>query len=183
MIGKGLIKMAWAFSLSAECGVEQVMAEQFAQHFDGFSWMLSNASRVQCHAVIFQDLEENWWCRVCPDAISTVGIDAPNIAYQMTELGILLYQRLQSTPLFRYALAGVEVDEFRTYSELSAEPLGSSFPGLVLAEAIWRSLGTSPLFRPFSPGYVWLPYEGEVYKPLTTAPELKDKLNELLVLR
>jgi hypothetical protein len=101
----------------------------------------------------------------------------------MTELGILLYQRLQSAPLFRYALAGVEVDEFRTYSALSAELLDSSFPGLVLAEAIWRSLGASPLLRSFSPGYVWHPYEGEVYKPLTTAPELKDKLNELLVLR
>jgi hypothetical protein len=35
----------------------------------------------------------------------------------MTELGILLYQRLLSAPPFRYALAGIEVDEFRTYSE------------------------------------------------------------------
>ncbi len=175
--------MAWAFSLSTECGAEQGAAEQFAQHFNGLSLVLLNGFQSQCHAAIFQDLEENWWCRVCPDAIHTVGIDAPNIAYQMTELGILLYQRLQSSPLFRYALVGVEVDEFRTYSELSAEPLSSSFSGLVLAETTWRSLGASPLFRPFSPGYVWQPYEGEVYKPLTTAPELKDKLNELLVLR
>jgi hypothetical protein len=175
--------MAWAFSLSAECGAEQVAAEQFALHFDGLFWVLSNGSRSQCHAIVFKDLEENWWCRVCPDGTYEVGIDAPNIAYQMTELGILLYQRLQSAPPFRYALAGVEVDEFRTYSELLAESLGSSFPGLVLAETMWRSLGASSLFRPFSSGYVWKPYEGEVYRPLTTAPELKDKLNELLVLQ
>ena len=32
----------------------------------------------------------------------------------MTELGILLYQRLLSAPSFRYALVGVEVDEFKT---------------------------------------------------------------------
>ncbi|NJM75843.1 MAG: hypothetical protein HC852_08745 [Acaryochloridaceae cyanobacterium RU_4_10] len=173
--------MAWAFSLSAECGAEKVMAEQFAQHFNGLSWVLSSGSQAQCHTAIFQDLEENWWCRVCPDDTNEVGIDAPNIAYQMTELGILLYQRLQSAPPFRYALAGVEVDEFRTYSELSAELPIPSFPGLVLAETMWRSLGASSFFRPFSSGYVWIPYEGEVYKPLTTAPELKDKLNELLV--
>jgi hypothetical protein len=35
----------------------------------------------------------------------------------MTELGILLYQTLRFTS-FRYAVVGVEVDEFRTYSEL-----------------------------------------------------------------
>jgi hypothetical protein len=101
----------------------------------------------------------------------------------MTELGILLYQRLQSAPPFRYALVGVEVDEFRTYRELISEAIAPSFPGLVLAETVWRSLGASPLFRPFSPGYVWLPYEGEVYKPLTVSPDLKDKLNQLLILQ
>lgn len=174
--------MAWTFSLSAECGAEQVAAEQFAQHFDGLSWVLSNGTQSQSRTAAFQDLEKNWWCRVCPSGISEVGSDASNIAYQMTELGIFLYQRLQSAPLFRYALVGLEVDEFRTYSELNAESPVPSFPGLVLAETVWRSLGASTLFRPFSPGYVWHPYEGEVYKPLMVSPDLKNKLSELLVL-
>ncbi|WP_227498589.1 hypothetical protein [Synechococcus sp. PCC 7336] len=112
-----------------------------------------------------------------------MGIDASDIAYQMTELGILLYQRLQSAPPFRYALVGLEVDEFRTYSESISEATVPSFPGLVLAEMVWRSLGASILFRPFSPGYVWQPYEGEVYKPLTVSPDLKNKFSELLVLK
>ncbi|WP_448571022.1 hypothetical protein [Trichothermofontia sp.] len=103
------------------------------------------------------------------------------MAYQMTELGILLYQRLQFAPPFRYALVGVEVDEFRTYRELISETTLPSFPGLVLAETVWRSLGGSTVFRPFSPGYVWQPYEGEVYKPLTVSPDLKNKLKALLV--
>jgi hypothetical protein len=77
---------------------------------------------------------------------------------------------------------GVEVDEFRTHSELSSEIPQSSLPGLVLSETVWRLLGASTSFRPFSPGYVWQPYEGEVYKPLTVSPDLKVKLNELLVL-
>ena len=174
--------MTWAFSLSAECGAEQIAAEQFAQHFDGVSWVLSNGLQSQCHTAVFQDFEGNWWCRVCPDNISGTGVDAADIAYTMTELGILLYQQLRSAPPFRYVLVGVEVDEFRTYNELQAEIPTTSFPGLVLAANIWQSLGASTLFRPFSPGYVWHPYEGEVYKPLTVSPSLKDKLNELLVL-
>lgn len=174
--------MAWTFSLSAECGAEQSAARQFVQHFDEVSWVLSNGNHSQCHTAVFQDIEGNWWGRVCPSGISEVGIDGSDIAYQMTELGIFLYQQLQSAPPFRYALIGVEVDEFRTYSELNAESPDSSFPGLVLAELIWRSLGASSLFRQFSPGYVWQPYEGEVYKPLMVSPDLKNKLNELLVL-
>lgn len=176
--------MAWTFSLSAECGAEQIAAEQFAQYFDSLSWLLSNGHQSQCHTAVFQDIEENWWCQVCPSGISEVGIDRSDTAYQMTELGILLYQRLQSAPSFRYALVGVEVDEFRTYSELISGVTVPSFPGLVLAEAVWRSLraSTSSSFRPFSSGYVWQPYEGEVYRPLMVSPDLKDKLNELLVL-
>ena len=99
----------------------------------------------------------------------------------MTELGILLYQRLRSAPTFRYALVGVEVDEFRTYSELLEDSSSLAFLGLVLVQTVWEAIGSSPGFRPFSPGYVWKPYEGEVYKPLMASLELKSKLNELLI--
>jgi hypothetical protein len=174
--------MTWIFSLSAECGADRAIAEQFAHHFDNVSWMLSNGSQIQCHAEIFQDIEENWWCRVCPSGMSEVGIDAPQTAYLMTELGILLYQRLRSAPTFRYALVGVEVDEFRTYRELLEESPAPTFPGLVLAETVWQMIGASTALRPFSTGYVWKPYEGEVYKPLMVSSDLKKKLNELLIL-
>ncbi|WP_404786899.1 hypothetical protein [Altericista sp. CCNU0014] len=174
--------MVWTFSLSAECGAEQSAVEQFAHHFNGLSWTLSIGMQSRCQTEIFQDFEDHWWCRVCPDNLSEIGIHAPDIAYSMTELGLLLYQRLRSAPPFRYALVGVEVDEFRTYSELSTEISEASFPGLVLAEKVWQACGAAPSFQPFSPGYVWYPYEGEVYKPLTVSPDLKDKLNELLVL-
>jgi hypothetical protein len=71
--------------------------------------------------------------------------------------------------------------EFRTYGELCEEPSLSSLPGLVLAETLWQFLGASPLFRPFSAGYVWHPDEGEVYRSLAVSPDLKNKLNELFV--
>lgn len=175
--------MTWIFSLSAECGADRTTAEQFARHFDNVSFRLSNGSQIECYEEIFQDIEENWWCRVIPSGVSEVGIDAPQTAYLMTELGIFLYQYLRSAPSFRYALVGVEVDEFRTYSELLEESPTPTFPGLVLAEQVWQTMRALPTFRPFSSGYVWQPYEGEVYKPLLVSTELKDKLNELLILQ
>jgi hypothetical protein len=174
------MKMAWIFSLSAECGSDESNTHKFAEHFEGISLLLSNGCQCQCHTDIFQDIEENWWCRVSPNNLSEVGIDSPASAYLMTELGILLYQSLRLAPTFRYALVGVEVDEFRTYSELIEELSNLSIPGLVLAKPIEQELGVLPLFRPFSPIYVWQPYAGEIYNPLMTSPSLKSKLNELL---
>ncbi|MEG4348789.1 hypothetical protein QUA74_03475 [Microcoleus sp. LAD1_D3] len=171
--------MAWVFSLSAECGTKQSEAQQFAQYFNEISWMLSNGRHSQCRTESFQDIEENWWCRVCPSGISEIGIDTPESAYLMTEVGIFLYQSLRFAPPFRYALVGMEVDEFRTYSELIEEP-ALVFPGLVLAEAVWQATGASSVFQSFSLGYVWKPYEGEVYRPLLASPDLKNKPDELL---
>jgi hypothetical protein len=175
--------MAWVFSLSVEYGADKANAELFSRHFDNVQWVLSNGSSSKYNSSIFQDIEENWWCRVVPNGISEVGADTPEKAFVMTELGIILYQRLQSAPSFRYALVGIEVDEFRTYSELLEDPSATNFPGLVLAESIWQTLGSSSVFRPFSLGYVWKSYEGEVYKPLIASLDLKNMLNELLILQ
>lgn len=174
--------MAWVFSLSAECGSDKIDAHKFAEHFEGISLLLLNGRQCQCRTDIFQDIEENWWCRVSPNNLSEVGIDSPESAYLMTELGILLYQSLRFAPPFRYALVGVEVDEFRTYRELIEEASNLSIPGLVLAKSLELELGILPVFRAFSPSYVWQPYAGEVYNPLMASPNLKNKLNELLAL-
>ncbi|MEV6905561.1 hypothetical protein [Amycolatopsis sp. NPDC051071] len=83
----------------------------------------------------------------------------------MTAVGHLLYERLRSAPpLYRYALAGVETDLFRTYDDFFQrnEDL-SIFPGLVVREEIWSGTGESAVFVPFGPGYRWMPYPGEVY--------------------
>ena len=172
--------MAWIFSLSAECGSDEINAHKFAQHFEGLSLLLSNDRQCQCRTDTFQDIEENWWCRVSPSNLSEVGIDSPESAYLMTELGILLYQSLRFAPTFRYALVGVEVDEFRTYSELIEDLYNLSIPGLVLIKAFKRELEISSAFRSFSPNYVWQPYAGEIYNPLMASPNLKNKLDELL---
>jgi hypothetical protein len=172
--------MAWIFSLSAECGSDESNAHKFAHHFEGISLLLSNGRQCQCCTDTFQDIEENWWCRVSPNNLSEVGIDSPESAYLMTELGILLYQSLRFATTFRYALVGVEVDEFRTYSELIEESSNLYIPGLVLAKTLERELEILPVFRFFSPSHVWQPYAGEIYNPLMVSPNLKNKLNELM---
>lgn len=175
--------MAWIFSLSAECGSDSERAKEFSKHFDGASLNLSNGTQSQCQVSIFQDIEDNWWCRVCPNNISQLGVDTPETAYLMTELGILLYQRLLSAPSFRYALVGVEVDEFRTYNELLEDLPNLTFSGLVLALDVWQEAGSPQRFQPFSLGYVWKTYEGEVYKPLMASLDLKSKLNQLVTVQ
>lgn len=172
--------MAWIFSLSAECGYDQSNVNKFAQHFEGIEWILSNGRQCQCRTDTFQDSLQNWWCRVYPNNISEVGIDSPESAYIMTELGILLYQTLRFAPSFRYALVGVEVDEFRTYNELMEDLSNLYLPGLVLAKELTLMLEILPGFRPFSSNYIWQPYAGEIYNPLMASPDLKNKLNELL---
>jgi hypothetical protein len=82
--------------------------------------------------------------------------------------------------LVSYALVGVEVDEFRTYSELLSESPDLVIPGLVLAIEVANELRVSSTFRSFISGYVWQPYKGEIYNPLLASPELKSKLNLLL---
>ena len=172
--------MAWVFSLSVECGPNRDSAEQISTHFDAVAWNLSNNVCFQCNTAVFQDVDDNWWCRVCPDSLSEIGIESADSAYLMTELGILLYQRLKSVSNYRFALVGVEVDEFRTYSELLDDAPDLDIPGLVVTDTLWQSTGQSSTFRPFSPGYVWQPYEGEVYKPLSVSSALREQMDQLL---
>lgn len=133
--------MAWIFSLSAECEHEAdaaALAAHFADDPTGVS----------------EDPCGGWWCGVAPP-----GVDYDDEAAQRDHTA-RLYEHLRSAPpRYRYALAGVEVDEFRRYDELLEEDLelAPTFPGLVLAEPLWRRLGEPAGFEAFSPGYVWAP--------------------------
>ncbi|MEW5861387.1 MAG: hypothetical protein AB1861_29085 [Cyanobacteriota bacterium] len=174
--------MALLFSLSAEFGSSGEAAKVFANHFDNVSWVLSDGLQSRCSTRVFQDVEDNWWCMICPRGVSESGVGSPEDAHQMTELGLLLYQRLQSAPPFRYALVGIEVDEVRTYSELMT-PEGQPdvpFDGLVLAEEIWNHIGRPVDFNYFKEGYLWKPYQGEVYSPLEVSTQLRQQLHNLL---
>ncbi|HEX2568478.1 MAG TPA: hypothetical protein VH877_02890 [Polyangia bacterium] len=145
--------MAWIFSLSAECGPSRDAADAIARHFHAWP------------TTVFQEPGDqgNWWCAVTPEGVGRHGAESPEEAARMTALAEMLYDRLKSAPpCYRFALAGVEVDMFRTYGELLAERDVSLLPGLVVDEAIAvqlsRALAEPALFVPFSSGYRWLPY-------------------------
>jgi hypothetical protein len=146
--------MAFLFGLAAECGASQEDAAALARHFTPWDTRM------------FTDATGNWWCHVLPAVVSRSGVESAEDASQMTALGHELYERLRSAPpLYRFALAGVETDEFRTFAELLEEDELQRFPGLVLADSLWEELGRPERFARFAPGYRWMPYEGERYEP------------------
>jgi hypothetical protein len=158
--------MAWDFTLSAECGQAEA-AENFVRHFMGEVWVLTDGLRSEALIRTFRDSEQHWWGVVRPSEISRSGVTNETNARQMTELGFLLYERLRTAPSYRYALVGVEVDEFRCFSELDEDVATLAFDGLVLHDDVWKKLGSAEVFVPFTFGNRWRPYRGERMKPRT----------------
>ena len=72
-----------------------------------------------------------------------------------------LYNALQQSNLdYRYALAGVETSEFRTYSELVEDLPCIDIPGLVISTKLidlTKALCKS-YWKPFVTDYIWKPY-------------------------
>jgi hypothetical protein len=144
--------MAWIFGLSVECGERETHARDLARHFDG--WPV----RIFSHGT-------GWWCGVEPEGLSRTGVNSAAEATVMTAAGRKLYWQLRTAPpVYRFALAGVETDEFRTYDELMAEKDLTTFAGLVVSEHILAATGKRAEFSDFAPGYRWLPYRGETHR-------------------
>lgn len=148
--------MAWLFSLSAECGPAKEAAEAFASHFEGFVVSLHDGSRFQCNSSV-QHFED-WWACVLPVGVSRSGINNQDDERQLTLIGNALYERLCSAPPFRYAIVGVELEEFRNFSELDNDVAELDFNGLVLSDAVWKHVGSLSSFVPFETGYRWRPF-------------------------
>jgi hypothetical protein len=145
--------MAWIFALNAECGGRETHARDLVRHFDGWP------------AGVFER-DAGWWCGVAPEGLSRNGAHSDAEASAMTAAGRRLYWLLRTAPpVYRYALAGVETDTFRSYDQLMAEKDLTIFPGLVVSEDIWAATGKRAEFSDFAPGYRWLPYRGETYTP------------------
>ncbi|MTJ07876.1 MULTISPECIES: hypothetical protein [unclassified Anabaena] len=158
--------MAWLFSLSAECGT-QTQAELFLGYFQKLSWTLGDGKKITTVPELMEDHDGNWWCMVVPLGMNENLVESDEDTPQIREIGNLLYGSLQNAPDFRYALLGVEVDLFRTFSELLADTTiteqPSSFVGLVLAESIWDMINRPEAFQLFKPGYFWIPFDHDYF--------------------
>ncbi len=156
--------MALLFELAAEIGTDRAAAERFARFFDGTRWQLPGTPcfETTVGAEIATGESGRYWVCAVPSGLSTSGVRGPEDARQMTEVGFLLYEKLQSAPPYRFASVAIEAFVFRDVEDLPAILLPhSSSDGLVLSESLWMSFGQPAIFVPFAPGYRWRPYRGE----------------------
>ena len=155
--------MGTFFQLSIECGGEESLARSVGNHYEDYSFEITETLKSICSCRIITDADQNWWAIVSPSGLSASGISTNEDARYMTIAGRHLYARLLSSPPFRYAIAGVETEEFRSFSELK-DTDANLYPrlhGLVLAREIWESVGCPSGFVEFRDRYLWLPYMGE----------------------
>lgn len=150
--------MAWIYSLSAEFGGDKEAALTFREFFAGTESHLPDGQVVVNKSDVFQDTDGNWWSSVIPSATDRLQDRLTENKRLQEDVSEVLYRSLQGAPFFRYAIVGLEVEEFRTYNELLQEPDLSIFPGLVINKDLLEELRVPSSFRPFGSGYVWLPY-------------------------
>lgn len=149
--------MALLFEIVIEHGIHKGHAETAVQHFQGRQYTLSDGLLTTISALVYQDLELNWWCFAWPSGLSTSGVCNDKDTRQMNEMANHLYSLLRTAPDFRYALVGIEVEEFRNYSEIKGLD-DLDLDGVVISEAIWKQIGKPSHFIPFRPGYFWIPF-------------------------
>lgn len=129
--------MAWLFSLSVECGPTPEDAERLGQAL---------LARVEVPARLrtFSDASGGAWVSVIVEDIDEDDTDA------VDALADRLRLVLATTSLpFRFGLAGIEVDEARTWPELLEDiGEGALFGGVVLHSQQWQALGEPPGFAP-----------------------------------
>jgi len=156
--------MAWIFSLAIECGENEPDAHSMAEQFNGQILSIPSVSDIRCETHVFKDAESHWWADIHPLGASAGGVANAKLqgASELSDLGCQLYNRLRNArPLYRYALAGLEVSGFRYFSEIDKEIIDPSLSGLVISTDIWKQLGMPALFQEFNKEYRWIPYLGE----------------------
>lgn len=84
---------------------------------------------------------------------------------ELTELGHGLYRLLARLNGYRAARVGWDPEPFVDLGELRQEWLEElthgDLPGLVLSDEVRRSFPPCAGFEAFSPGFSWIPYDGE----------------------
>jgi hypothetical protein len=80
----------------------------------------------------------------------------------LTALAHGLYDVLRTMRGYEAAMVGWDPEGFVDLAELrsdwSEELAAGDLPGLVLSEAVRRTLAPNTTFEPFAPGFEWLPY-------------------------
>ncbi|WP_109830289.1 hypothetical protein [Reichenbachiella versicolor] len=148
--------MALIFSIYIETGnLEQTrVIEQCFLNHGSINW---NGKEYQLQSFTATD-----GCAITPNGTSTTGIDTKEQCIEMSELGLKLYDILKSAPDFRFALVGVEVDDFVEFNDLINEPeINLDRTGLVINRLIKHSSELYSNYEQFNETHYWTPYDGE----------------------
>lgn len=149
--------MALTFSIYIETGnFEQTRAIE--QHFLNHGSIDWNGQEYQLQSFSATD-----GCAITPNGTSTTGIDTKEQCIEMSELGFKLYDKLKTAPDFRFALVGVEVDDFVEFNDLINVPeINLDRPGRVISRSIKESSALYSNYEQFNETHYWTPYEGEL---------------------
>lgn len=102
--------------------------------------------------------------------INDRGIDDAKEALLLSKIGFKYYEILKTAPSFLYALVGVEVDGVLRLSELIEDPNWIiDLHGFVIKTSLYEQILTEELrqykgVEVFREGYLWIPYQGELYQ-------------------
>jgi hypothetical protein len=151
--------MAWIFSMWIETGEDESAGQAIRDYFDNLSILKTDEKQYKIYTH-----KQGQGNIITVDRISRSGVTSLNDAMEMTKIGFEFYNLLKSAPKFRYAMVGVEVDEFRNWYELVEEPNDIQlFKGLVIRKDVYRYLGSPGILVEFKDDYLWTLYEGESY--------------------
>lgn len=118
--------MSWQFAFAAECGPEKENADYILESIVDSDW---------CPGPFYGHVEEdemgNWWAQV---SFFDVKED------EFGSIRDLIYSHVKALP-FRFALADVEVDMFRTYAELKMDLDRMHFDHLLISHDVWQEFG------------------------------------------
>ncbi len=146
--------MAWKFSLSIEFGTDAAAAKKVAEQFADFAIPEAPDGVTPRQ---FVDAEGHNWLSLVP-----VDVDPGDEGQHARALTLAMYGHMKNGPPYRYALAGVEVDEFRLWSELVTDGEAGTLMmrGLILDRGVHLEVGSPEGFETFDDLRVWRPLAG-----------------------
>ena len=167
--------MAIVFELVANCGGDEIAAQEFAENI---AKRLKDVhignhriSMHQPHSYKIRDKNtQAILVSIIPKQVGyRVGLDQedyriPLTSSELTELGNVLYDFIREIPSYRVALVGWDVDWTVCYEELKSERSeeldDGDIDGLIVANDLLFDLPGKEHFVPFDAEHSWIPYEG-----------------------
>jgi hypothetical protein len=172
--------MAIIFELTALCA-SIPERDAFVRHFDALEHRLVTTKRTIRWVARADTLYTPFAITGRVPGLSKWGVRTVKDALEVTECGLRFYDHLRSAPPFRYAIAGWEsgnIPPDEIVEWLTPDEPGVIYPWqgstYVVDAQLFAEIGEPAGWKPFREGHWWVPYHGELYRPLGSSdhPEL-----------